>query len=70
TLQDMKFRQAYGVTVVGIRRGEQQITAPSPSERLETGDCIIVIGTARAVEIARKQHQTNTNNQSADNEKL
>lgn len=56
TLMDLRFRQAYGVTVVGIRRGNMQITAPSPIERIEAGDCIIVIGTSRAIESIKHQH--------------
>jgi len=49
TLADLQFRQKYGVTVVGIQRGEQKITAPSPTEALSPGDRLIVIGSAAAI---------------------
>lgn len=49
TLADLRFRQKYGVTVMGIRRGDEQITTINPSEKILTGDCLIVIGTADAI---------------------
>jgi Trk K+ transport system NAD-binding subunit len=49
TLADLQFRQKYGVTVVGIQRGSQQITAPSPTEELAPGDRLIIIGSAAAI---------------------
>lgn len=44
SVADLQFRQKFGVTLVGIRRGEKQITTVNPSERLQAGDCLIVIG--------------------------
>lgn len=55
TLADLRFRQRYGVTVVGIRRGETQITAVSTGDRLLAGDCLIVIGTSAAVQNLKKE---------------
>ncbi|HNT64236.1 MAG TPA: cation:proton antiporter [bacterium] len=49
SVADLQFRQKYGVTLVGIRRGQQQITAINPSEKLRGGDCLIVIGKSSAV---------------------
>lgn len=46
TLADLQFRQRCGVTVVGIRRGEDRIPSPGPNESLSPGDHLIVIGTA------------------------
>ncbi|MEN6575849.1 MAG: cation:proton antiporter [Phycisphaerales bacterium] len=46
TLADLQFRQRCGVTVVGIRRGEERIPSPGPNESLSPGDRLIVIGTA------------------------
>jgi Kef-type K+ transport system membrane component KefB/Trk K+ transport system NAD-binding subunit len=46
TLSELQFRQHYGVTVVGIRRGDERLASPSPNERLLDGDRLIVIGTA------------------------
>ncbi|HNT56660.1 MAG TPA: cation:proton antiporter [Syntrophales bacterium] len=44
TLADVNFRQAYGVTVIGLRRGDERITTISPAEKLLAGDSLIVIG--------------------------
>ncbi|MEZ4726699.1 MAG: TrkA C-terminal domain-containing protein [Caldilineaceae bacterium] len=49
TLADLQFRQRYGVTVVGIQRGEAQILMPGPTVKLAAGDQVIVIGSQRAV---------------------
>jgi K+/H+ antiporter YhaU regulatory subunit KhtT len=48
-LIDLRFRQKYGVTLVGIRRGKDQITTITPAERLMGGDGLIVIGAGGAV---------------------
>ncbi len=50
TVADVRFRQKYGVTLVGIRRGEQQITTVTAAERLLAADRLIVIGTTAAIE--------------------
>lgn len=50
TLMNLKFRQTFGVTVIGVNRGETQITTPGPDFQLEAGDCVVVIGTGNAVE--------------------
>jgi Kef-type K+ transport system membrane component KefB/Trk K+ transport system NAD-binding subunit len=55
TPADLRFRQRYGVTLVGIRRGKDQMTTVMPEERLLPGDCLIVIGTAGAVRTLKKQ---------------
>ncbi|MFW6335247.1 MAG: cation:proton antiporter, partial [Desulfosalsimonas sp.] len=44
SVADIQFRQKFGATLVGIRRGEEQITTVNPTERLQGGDCLIVIG--------------------------
>ncbi len=49
-LADTGFRQAHRVTVVGIRRGDEQITKVRPAEPLLAGDALIVVGTVNAVE--------------------
>ncbi|MCF6148321.1 MAG: sodium:proton exchanger [Candidatus Kuenenia sp.] len=56
TLADLRFRQKYGVTVIGIRRGEEEITIVSPAEKLLAGDCLIVIGvTPRVKKLKEKE---------------
>jgi Trk K+ transport system NAD-binding subunit len=54
TLADLQFRQRYGVTVVGIQRGEDQMLTPGPTTNLVAGDRLIVIGNMAAVEKVRQ----------------
>ncbi|MBN2419261.1 MAG: NAD-binding protein, partial [Deltaproteobacteria bacterium] len=49
TVAELQFRQKFGVTLVGIRRGDEQITMVNPTEPLKGGDCLIVIGKTAAV---------------------
>ncbi|MDY0165255.1 MAG: cation:proton antiporter [Thermoguttaceae bacterium] len=49
TVAEVRFRQKYGVTLVGIRRREEQITNVTSAERLLAADCLIVIGTTAAI---------------------
>ncbi|MDQ7783027.1 MAG: cation:proton antiporter [Desulfomonilaceae bacterium] len=49
TPADLRFRQEYGVTVVGIRRGDEQITMIDPQEPLLAGDRLIVIGRTEVI---------------------
>jgi Kef-type K+ transport system membrane component KefB/Trk K+ transport system NAD-binding subunit len=46
SLAEIHFRQKFGATLVGIRRGRKQITTINPAEQLHGGDCLIVIGKA------------------------
>lgn len=57
TLEEIRFRQRHGVTVVGIIRQGQRITAPSPQERILSGDRLIVIGTPDSVAKLRSHGQ-------------
>ncbi len=50
SLAELHFRQKFGATLVGIRRGEEQITRINPAEHLRGGDCLIVIGKSSAIE--------------------
>ncbi len=49
TIAGLNFRNELGVTIIGIRRGETQVTAPSPGEIIEAGDILIVAGSRNAV---------------------
>ncbi|MBN2398704.1 MAG: cation:proton antiporter [Deltaproteobacteria bacterium] len=49
SLAEIHFRQKFGATLVGIRRGRKQITTINPAEPLHGGDCLIVIGKAGPV---------------------
>jgi Kef-type K+ transport system membrane component KefB/Trk K+ transport system NAD-binding subunit len=50
SLADLRFRQDYQVTVVGIQRGEERITEPKAALALKAGDRLIVVGSKEAVE--------------------
>ncbi|MGD9972720.1 MAG: cation:proton antiporter [Desulfatirhabdiaceae bacterium] len=49
SLEELRFRQKYGATLVGIRRGQEHITTMHPADRLLGGDCLIVIGKAGVI---------------------
>lgn len=49
SLAELHFRQKFGANLVGIRRGQIQITTINPAERLQGGDCLIVIGKSGAI---------------------
>ena len=44
TLAGADIRRSFGVNVVGIQRGAEQITSPSAEELLKGGDVLIVVG--------------------------
>ena len=50
SLAELHFRQKFGATLVGIRRGQDQITSINPVERLLGGDCLIVIGKSSTIQ--------------------
>jgi TrkA domain protein len=52
TIGDARIRTRTGVSVVAIVRGEEAVPAPGPDERLDNGDYLVVVGTARGVEQA------------------
>ncbi len=54
TLADSRIRQTFGVTVVGIRRGENRIATPGPGEKILGGDWLIAIGTADPIAQLKK----------------
>ena len=49
TSADTQARSRTGVSIVAIVRGERAIPAPTPDQRLEAGDTLVVVGTARGV---------------------
>lgn len=52
TIGDARIRTRTGVSVVAIVRGEDAVPAPGPEQSLESGDYLVVVGTARGVEQA------------------
>lgn len=51
-IADVRMRTRTGVSVVAIVRGEEAIPAPGPEVRIESGDYLVVVGTARGIEDA------------------
>jgi CPA2 family monovalent cation:H+ antiporter-2 len=51
TLQELNFRQFFGVNVVTIVRGSTRINIPNGSERIYPNDHIILLGTDKQMEI-------------------
>jgi TrkA domain protein len=52
TIGDAQIRTRTGVSVVAIMRGDEAVPAPGPDQRLDSGDYLVVVGTARGVEEA------------------
>ena len=55
TLAEIGFREQLGVLIVGIRRGEDQITNPGPSFRVQAGDVLYLWGPPDHIEEARRR---------------
>ena len=56
TLADLRFRQTYGATVVGIARGQEQIfPGQGPDHALQARDILIVIGLAENIVQFKRQ---------------
>ena len=51
-LGDTQMRARTGVSVVAIVRGEEAVPAPGPEVLVESGDYLVVVGTARGIEEA------------------
>lgn len=52
TIGDARIRTRTGVSIVAIVRGEDAVPAPGPDDTLQSGDYLVVVGTARGVEQA------------------
>lgn len=48
TIGELAVRRSFGVTIVSVLRGDEQLANPGPELRLEAGDIAVVIGTADA----------------------
>ncbi|MEX0876354.1 MAG: TrkA C-terminal domain-containing protein, partial [Phycisphaerales bacterium] len=56
TLADLDFRSLYGVAVIGIRRGNEQITSPTATDEVLAGDTIVVVGNPLGIaEVAKSR---------------
>jgi len=55
TLADANLRREHGINVIGIQRGEDQITAPLPEETVKADDVLMVVGNPLRIEKFREQ---------------
>lgn len=55
SLAELDLRGRCGITVIGIRRGQEKITSPAPSEILHAGDILVVVGSLESLRSARCQ---------------
>ncbi|QYY35893.1 cation:proton antiporter [Ruficoccus sp. ZRK36] len=56
TLAGANLRKDYGVTVLGIQRGERRITGPLPDEILQPGDVLYVTGNSEGIRRFQEQN--------------
>jgi CPA2 family monovalent cation:H+ antiporter-2 len=54
-LGEIRFREDLGVLIVGIRRGEDQITNPGATFRVQAGDVLYLWGPPEQIEEARRR---------------
>lgn len=50
SLAELDLRRRIGLSVIGIRRGEQRIVSPAPDIMLESGDVLVVLGRPGSIE--------------------
>lgn len=55
TLAETKFREKFGVTVIGIQRGQEQHIAVTPEDLILAGDRLMVIGAGRQLQMFQAQ---------------
>ncbi|KAA6301745.1 MAG: Inner membrane protein YbaL [Candidatus Ordinivivax streblomastigis] len=55
TLKELQFRQAFGVNIVTIVRGDTRINIPNGDERVYPNDHLIVLGTDTQIELFQQQ---------------
>ncbi len=57
SLAELDFPNRYGVTVIGIRRGAEQITSPRASDVVQPEDSVIVVGNPEGVARMKKSQE-------------
>ena len=57
TLNELNFRQYFGMNIVTIVRGERRINIPNGNERIYPGDHIILLGTDSQMELFQKRQE-------------
>jgi Kef-type K+ transport system membrane component KefB/Trk K+ transport system NAD-binding subunit len=54
TLAELDLRRNYGISVIGIKRGERKIVSPDPNETLQQDDSLVVIGQPATIRACRE----------------
>lgn len=54
TLAEARFRETYGVTVIGVRQKELSLIAPMGQDRLHSGDSLLIAGKRTAVDLIQQ----------------
>ncbi|MCF3652475.1 cation:proton antiporter [Synoicihabitans lomoniglobus] len=54
TLREAGIRGTYGVTIIGVQRGDDRMTGPSPDECMHDGDLLLVIGPEEGISSLRE----------------
>jgi Kef-type K+ transport system membrane component KefB/Trk K+ transport system NAD-binding subunit len=62
TLADLDLRRRHGVSVIGIRRGEEKIVSPSSEHVLSPGDVLVAIGQADSIQSCRESQESPKDN--------
>jgi len=57
-IREIALRAETGASIVGIARGQQSIVNPGPDEELLPGDQVLVLGTAKQLNLASKKLRT------------
>lgn len=57
SLAELRFRQEFDATVIGIRRGPDQIVSPGPDETLQPADHVILIGTSEVIKKLKQKRE-------------
>ncbi|WOO40351.1 cation:proton antiporter [Rubellicoccus peritrichatus] len=56
TLASANLRKTYGISVLGIQRGQHRMTSPRPDEVMMAGDMLYVIGNPDTIRDLQKNH--------------
>lgn len=57
TLAGSDLRRRWGLNVVGLQRGKQQITSPTAAQRMEAGDLLLVVAHPENLAIFNNRHE-------------
>jgi CPA2 family monovalent cation:H+ antiporter-2 len=58
SISDLALRKDHGVTVIGIKRADSFTANPSPLERIEEGDIVVILGDTESMEKVQRLLET------------